>query len=105
MAEVFRRDDERELVFPDHLTELQRIVYSMNHHEEMETTRSTRNIAEVSMNKISVLYKYIKSFTNCADLDVKKSDEKKKKDEKNNFKKANAFYGRTGGSDSESDTD
>ena len=105
MAEVFRRDDERGLEFPAHLTELERIVYSMNHHEEMEAARSTRNIAEVSLNKISVLYGYIKSFTNCADLDVKKNDDKKEKDEKNKGLKANAMYGRGGVSDTDTDTD
>merc|ERR1711888_508981 len=80
----------------------------MNHHEEMESERGTRNIAEVSLNKISVLYGYIKSFTNCADLDVKKNDDKKEKDEKKDKGlKTNALYGRGVASDvsSSDDTD
>ena len=56
MSAIFKRDDEKDVVYPPDLTELERMKYKMQNHKEMKSGRSTRNITEVSLNKISILY-------------------------------------------------
>merc|ERR1711888_259293 len=60
MSALFKRDDEKDVVYPPNLTELERLKYRMQNHKEMKSSRSSRNITEVSLNKVSILYNYIK---------------------------------------------
>ena len=52
----------------------------MKNYKEMKPSRSSRNITEISLNKVSILYNYIKAYTVSSDLDVRTSEDKEKKE-------------------------
>ena len=71
LSTVFRQDDERTVVFPEGLTELQKLAYKLEHYDTVQAGQSNRTITEISLHKISILYDYIKSFTSANDIDLR----------------------------------
>ena len=78
MSALFRRDDKRDVAYPEGLTELEKLTYKMKNFKTVKPGKSSRNITEISLHKVSVLYDYIKAYTVSSDLDVRSNEEKEK---------------------------
>ena len=50
----------------------------MEHYKSIKKTKITRNIAQLSYQKVSVLYNYLKKFCSSTELDVRCSEGDKK---------------------------
>ena len=60
---IFQKDDEREIYIPAGMTELQKLTYKMERYKSIKKNKINRNISELSYQKVSILYDYIKTFT------------------------------------------